>query len=173
MFIFAHLGLGLQVSKPFSRGLQKRWILLGTLLPDIIDKTAYYGLSFVTHKSGAALGLISGTRTFAHTAIFCLIFIFYSLYKKNKLLLAISIGVFTHLFLDGIGDVISIEPILPEVKNKLALFFPLYGFRFPTIPFTTLGEHLTSYFDPYFYFTEVLGFLFLIKNLVVLKKKQL
>ena len=62
MFVFGHLGIGYKLASPWSRRLSKRLILLGTVLPDLIDKPVYYGLSWWTGKSGAALGLIDRAR---------------------------------------------------------------------------------------------------------------
>jgi hypothetical protein len=71
MMIFGHLGIGLRLARPFS--VPPGWLLLGTLLPDLLDKTTYYGLSVALGARGADLGLISGTRTFGHTAAFLLL----------------------------------------------------------------------------------------------------
>ena len=81
MFLLGHLGIGRELVKPFSKGLPLAGIFLGTILPDLIDKPLYYSLAVITHKWGSELGLISGTRTFGHTAAFLLLLTFISFIK--------------------------------------------------------------------------------------------
>ena len=47
MFFFGHLGAGSRLASPFSKGLPRGLLLLGTLLPDLIDKPLFYGLLFL------------------------------------------------------------------------------------------------------------------------------
>ena len=97
MFIFGHLGIGSKLVHPFSRGLSDKAVLLGTILPDLIDKPLYYGFSFFTRKQGAELGMISGTRTLGHTALFLVLLTSSAYIKKSRFLTALSLGVATHL----------------------------------------------------------------------------
>jgi hypothetical protein len=51
MFIFGHMGFGAAMARPWANPFRKLsfgMILLGTVLPDLIDKTLYYSLSFWT-----------------------------------------------------------------------------------------------------------------------------
>ncbi|MBI5201898.1 MAG: metal-dependent hydrolase, partial [Elusimicrobia bacterium] len=41
MIFFGHLGLGDALAAPVRRGLPRRWVLLGTVLPDLLDKPLY------------------------------------------------------------------------------------------------------------------------------------
>src|SRR4051812_16556438 len=104
MFVFGHLGIGSKLATPWAMGLRRRWILLGTILPDLIDKPVYYGLSYARGLRGAALGLMSGTRTFGHTGALLLLMATFSILKKSRFLAALSLGMATHLLLDGITE---------------------------------------------------------------------
>src|SRR5947209_6204662 len=115
MFLLGHLGIGKKVAQPFSKGLSTRIILLGTILPDLIDKPLYYSIAWATGKQAHELGLISGTRTFGHTALFLLFIVLLGAAKKSRFLAALSLGITTHLLLDGLLDHFS-NPAL-EAQN--------------------------------------------------------
>jgi hypothetical protein len=81
VFLFAHLGIGVR-SIRWIEGLSRKGtrallpiapLFLGTLLPDLIDKPLYYGLSWLTGLRGAELGVIAGTRSFGHSWILLLL----------------------------------------------------------------------------------------------------
>lgn len=161
MFLFAHMGIGEAISKPFSRGFKRRWILVGTLLPDLIDKPLYYSLSLATGLNGPDLGLISGTRTFGHTAIFLAALMLLAYFRKSRTVAALALGCATHLLLDAISD-----SWLPHDVGKAtminALLFPWDGARFPVYPFQGVSEHLKSFQRGPLIFAEILGLLFFI-----------
>lgn len=156
MFIFGHLGIGNQIARPWSRGLATRWVLFGTLLPDIIDKILYYGFSFATGLHGAELGqltMISGTRTFGHTALLLVVLTLIAQVRQSRLLAALSLGMATHLLLDSIydrlvfGQVASFSADIADLSSAFqALVFPYFGFRFAVIPFQNVGEHFWAIF---------------------------
>ena len=89
------------------------WIVIGALLPDLIDKPLGRIILADTIGSG---------RIFAHTLLFGLLLIFagYYLYNKGKPELLIIAGAsFCHLLED-------------QVWNKPVVFFwPLFGWEFP------------------------------------------
>lgn len=156
MFVFGHLGIGHKLASPWvgkSRraALSHRWVLFGTLFPDLLDKAIYYIYSWSTHRRGAELGLISGTRTFGHTAVFLLGLSIIAFLKRSKLLVALSVGIATHLVLDNWADYIH------NYSTIEALLFPFLGFRFPIIPFENVGDHLHSFLSPFFFATEGAG----------------
>lgn len=155
MMIFGHLGIGSFLSAPFRRGLPMRWILLGTLLPDLIDKPLYYGLSFATGKHAAELGLISGTRTFGHTALLLVAMLLIALAAKNRVLAALSIGAATHLLLDGLSD--QYIRAATGVNPESALLWPFFTQHFPVMPFDSLQAHVAHYQNPFTVGTEVGG----------------
>jgi hypothetical protein len=158
MFLFGHLGIGMKLADPWARRLRTRYVLLGTILPDLIDKPLYYGLSWITHKRGAELGLISGTRTFGHTALSLILMTTVATVFRIRWLAAISIGVATHLLLDNLGD----RFFVGHSFSLQALAWPFLGWHFPDFPFANAHEHLSLIRDPYFLICELIGILFLL-----------
>jgi hypothetical protein len=157
MLPLGHMGIGLEIAMPLGRRLSKRMILLGTVLPDLIDKPVYYGLSYITGKSGAKLGIIAGTRSFGHTALFLIGLTLVAVLKKSKALAAVSLGVATHLLLDNVSDLIVDGPSTPH----RSLLWPLEGEQFPIYPFHGIINHLEKGQEPFYLFCEVLGALLL------------
>ncbi len=156
MFVLGHLGIGSKLVRPWSVGLRKRWVFLGALLPDLIDKPIYYGLSLAKGLQGAELGLISGTRTFGHTALFLVLLTLIGAMRKSKLLAAVSLGVASHLLLDNLGDHFAVMPD-PDQSTLVALLFPFFGARFPVKPLMAEGEILSRLMNPYVLVGEILG----------------
>jgi hypothetical protein len=163
MFLFGHLGIGSKLVSPWTRKLSKGAVLFGTLLPDFIDKPLYYGLSWATGKHGAELGLISGTRTFGHTLIFLFLLSTGARISRSKVVLAISLGILSHLFLDSFGEFFQPHP-LHAIFTHTPLLWPLTGWAFPIIPFSNLGEHLATSTHPYIFYSEVIGLWLLIRD---------
>jgi inner membrane protein len=93
-----------------SRFLDIRLLVIGSMFPDIIDKP----LEFLGWGSGRAIG---------HTLLITLVCIVASLIvlfkNKNTWLLAIALGMITHLILDFMW-------VTPRV-----FLWPLYGWSFP------------------------------------------
>jgi hypothetical protein len=172
VFFLGHLGIGLKLAQPLANGLSKkgsglpiRWILLGTLLPDLLDKPLYYGMSIATGLQGAELPLITCTRTVGHTGLLLVAITAYAFFKKSRVWAALALGMATHLCLDNVSDRIlhSAYPVLKSAESSafLALTFPLHGLRFGIMPFKNVGEHMLSYVSPILIGLEVLGALFL------------
>ena len=158
MFVLGHLGIGLQVARPFRRGLPLKALLLGTLLPDLIDKSLYYGLSAATGRRGFDLGLISGTRTFGHTILFTASLAAVAAARRSKVLAALALGCATHLVLDVVSDVFT--RTTDYSLNVLA--WPLLGWRFPGYMYAGLSEHLARVHQPFFLYAEIIGALLLV-----------
>jgi inner membrane protein len=97
--------------KSLTEFLDIRVLILGTILPDIIDKP----LEFLNIGDG---------RMIAHTLLITLVILITGFYvylnHKKTWVLAISIGMVTHLLLDQMWQT-------PQV-----LFWPLFGWAFPT-----------------------------------------
>jgi hypothetical protein len=171
VFLLGHTGIGLSLGRralgPAAEG-RWRWILLGTLLPDLIDKPLYYGLVAATGRHGAELGLVSSTRTIGHTAILgLLLYGALRLSGRGPMGLALLAGLATHWLLDLLGDPIGAALVelgwteaLPGPRGPptlAAILFPLLGPRFPVMPFPTLRDHLLSLRSAYTIAGEVLG----------------
>ncbi len=123
-----------------------RLLLLGSLLPDIIDKPI--GQFFF-------LDIFSSGRIFCHTLLFLLVISLVGLYlykrKQKTWLLPLSFGIFMHLILDQMW------------LNPQTLLWPLYGFAFPKANLSHwLGDtFVTLLTEPSIYIPEIIGALVL------------
>lgn len=156
MIFFGHLGLTLGAIKIYEKVSHKgghpngevpidyRFVLAGSILPDIIDKPI-----------GAFLfrNTFHNSRIFAHTLIVSAIliiagaFMFHRNRKNNILILGVCS--FIHLLLDSMW-------LFPDI-----LFWPIFGFKFPErAEGNWLNEALTRLIsDPGCFLSEVIGFL--------------
>lgn len=155
MIFFGHLGLTTEAIKAYEVILHKdkklsdkvlidyRVVLIGSILPDIIDKPIGAGLFRNTFHN---------SRIFGHTLIFSLLFILIGLYrlkrcgKNNVLLLGICSSI--HLVLDSMW-------LYPNI-----LFWPYFGWKFPARP---EGNWISSDMfrlitDVSYYLPELIGF---------------
>lgn len=153
MLLLGHMGFGSTLARPLTRGLERRWVLLGTVLPDLVDKPLYYALSLGTGRAGAELGLISGTRTFGHTGLLLALVALAALFSRSRVLLAVVLGMATHAPLDIGLDILSGKA---ESSALLAFVFPLWGLRFDVLPFRNPLEHLWR-LHPIHLVTEAIG----------------
>lgn len=135
MYVLGHLGIGLGLAwlLTYRRpdAVDYRLVLLGAVLPDIVDKPL-----------GALLGLES--RLWAHTLLFLAGLVLLGFLPRLRGLQWIGFGVGTHLLLDLIWD-------QPNV-----ILWPFAG---PFLPGTTsLGGYLEVLLtDPYVQAGEILG----------------
>jgi hypothetical protein len=111
-----HDGITMSWFASLSNRIDIRLLLIGSLLPDIIDKPI--GQFFF-------LNTFSNGRIFSHTLLFLVLISMGGLYlywRRNKTwLLVLSFGTFTHLVLDLMW-------LTPRT-----LLWPLYGFSFERI----------------------------------------
>jgi hypothetical protein len=168
VFVLGHVGIGVALAAPRlppdARSL--RFLLLGTVLPDLIDKPLYYFLSLATGRAGADLGLVSSTRSFGHTLALCLLL--YAILPR-RLGMPLAAGMLTHLFLDEMGDFFALVwtregPPRTGPDTSAAILFPLLGFHFPILPFSSAAEHVRALIDPYTVLGEALGAVLLYFN---------
>lgn len=66
MILFGHAGFGDAMAGRLRGDLPRRWVLPGTLLPDLLDKPLRYALVSLTGLDRAQLPFIRGTRSFGH-----------------------------------------------------------------------------------------------------------
>jgi len=159
MIFFGHLGITTEVFKIYEKVFLKekhlnskividyRIVLVGSILPDIIDKPiGAYLFRSTFHNS----------RIFAHTIVFSAMLVFIGLYmlykhrKNNILILGVCTSI--HLILDSMWLYSSI------------LFWPYYGLKFPE---RAEGNWLNSDIirlitDPSYYLPEIIGFVILV-----------
>jgi len=162
MVFFGHLGPTTAVFKLYENIHKKetidyRFVLVGAILPDLIDKPI-----------GAFLfrNTFHNSRIFGHTLLFSLLLLLIGLgrIKNNKGNRIFTLGISTsiHLVLDSMQ------------LYKGILFWPLLGFKFPERPEGnwsegTLQRLLT---DPSYYLTEIVGFIIIMYFFVKLIKNK-
>jgi len=126
-----------------------RVLLVGSMLPDIIDKPL--GQIILRHS-------VNSGRILGHILSFLLIITLVGLYlyhSRNRLwMLILSLGTFVHLILDEMW----LEP--------QTLLWPLYGWTFPRFDLTisewTQGMLRALFSDPAVYVSEAIGLTVLI-----------
>ncbi|HEY94350.1 MAG TPA: hypothetical protein G4O15_05380 [Dehalococcoidia bacterium] len=131
------IALVLRYSRDTAGNLDYRMIIIGSMLPDIIDKPLFLLFS----ESGFFTG-----RSHAHTLLFALLLLSGGLFSRKSWLLALAPANFFHLILDCLwAD--------PEI-----LFWPLLG-RFEPYEaegwFSNLWYNLTH--SPEIYIPEIIG----------------
>ena len=108
MFIFGHIGISVVllylINKKFNFPVDYRYVILGSMLSDIIDKPLGNILLY---------GIVNNGRIFGHTLLFALLLTIIGVYRKK--VLQIAYGVWTHLILDRIW------------LNPVTLMWPLLG----------------------------------------------
>jgi len=154
MLPFGHIGITLGIAwfaeSKLKVKVDYRLILIGSLLPDIIDKPV--GMILLPLENG---------RIFGHTLLFILILIAIGL-KYRKLSLAFAS--FLHLIED-------------EIWNEPETFFwPLLGFEFPAKEHSSFYEYLCKILSEYtpslspIFISEVIGLAIILA--FFLKKKM-
>lgn len=155
-----HLGIGAAIVRPVTKKLSLKWVLIGTLLPDLIDKPIYAFFRFSTGRCGADIGLISSTRTFAHTGLFCLALFVTSFLVRSSKSRALGWGVVSHLMLDQVVDSFGWYGHSPTGPS--ALTWPFLNTSFYA---ANCGEELPiwhRYLLPGVWSTELIGLLVLV-----------
>lgn len=136
MFVLGHLGIGPRLLGRLRLRLPQIWLLLGCLLPDLIDKPLFYGLLFAEGHPDA---VITGSRSVGHTGIFLLLLLLAAALTRRPALWALAAGVATHFVLDIGGELTTGGD--PDAAIWLSLFYPAYG-HFPVAQFGSMFEHL-------------------------------
>ena len=124
-----------------------RLLIIGSLLPDIIDKPLGIYLMWGTFGTG---------RIYGHTLLFLIIISLAGLLVYRRYgriwLPTLAFGVFTHLLLDRMW------------ANLPTLLWPLYGFAFPRIEvsYWLKSTFASLFIYPQAYVPEIIGLLVLI-----------
>ncbi|HUP58650.1 MAG TPA: metal-dependent hydrolase [Bdellovibrionota bacterium] len=154
MLIFGHLGVGSKLVSPWTRQLPLRAVLLGTLLPDLIDKPLYFGMALATGRTSSEIGLVSCSRTFGHTAIFMTLIALAALARRSKVLAAVALGVASHLFLDNLSDRFQANS---TGSALIAMLWPFLDTRFAEMPVHSLDDYAERAFTPFLVGGEIAG----------------
>ena len=135
-----------------------RFLLIGSLLPDIIDKPV--GQFFFRDS-------LSNGRTFCHTLLFLALITFAGLYfyrsHRKTSMLAFAFGTFIHLICDQMW-------LTPQT-----LLWPLYGITFPKVDLTHWIQNIfyALHTDPGVYVYELVGVAILIWFVVALVRRKM
>jgi hypothetical protein len=165
MFMLGHLGIGSKMIYPWRKQIPRAALLVGTVLPDLIDKPLYYGWVFFVGRAAAQQSLISGSRTFGHTLLLLIIVVLFAVFRRSRVAAALAVGIATHDLIDLVGDQIQLsqgwtQPA-PGAEGINAFLWPLLGWHFP-VSMSSLGEHLGQIINPWILFGEVTGLCILI-----------
>ncbi len=151
----SHKGSGLA---SLGSRIDIRLLLIGSLLPDIIDKPI--GLLFFRET-------FSNGRIFCHTLLFLVLITLAGLYlykiHGKTSLLAVSFGTFTHLIFDQMWH------------TPRTLFWPIYGFTFDRAEVTDWIPNILHGLmtDPQVYVPELVGTAILLWfTLELVRKRQ-
>ena len=143
MFVLGHVGIAFAIFfliikwKPeWQPKFDIRWLALGIMLPDMIDKTI--GLLIFRQY-------IDNGRIYAHTLIFSLALSVLAGHFRNRWAVSISFGAWTHLAFDRMWEV-------PET-----LFWPALRLDFPRTDFDPSRWIEILLTDPYVYISEIVG----------------
>jgi inner membrane protein len=173
MLLFGHLGITLGAADivadavkrkstwfaALSRYLDIRWLAVGSLLPDIIDKPVGQLIFKDTFNNG---------RIFSHTLFFLIVItaVGFYLFKKYRQtwMIAFAAGTLAHLMLDEMWQ-------MPQT-----LFWPLLGFSFPSVDLEGWASNIWKllFSDPHYYVPEIVGLaVLLVFGIWLVKKKKL
>jgi hypothetical protein len=153
MFVFGHLGFGSVLARPW-RDRAGRWALLvGMLLPDLIDKPLYYA---------RLSDIFSCTRTVGHTGLLALVLLLAGVLFRRRAMAALAIGMTTHVILDCVMDAVVGSP---ESSALRAAAWPLMGTHFARVYLPSLTVHVERLMNLPILVTEVTGALLLVWEL--------
>jgi inner membrane protein len=140
-----------------SRYLDIRFLLVGSLLPDIIDKPVGQYFFRETFNNG---------RIFSHTLLFLVVIAaagFYLLKRHRQVwMLSLAAGTMMHLVLDQIWNA------------PATLFWPFMGFTFAKIELTGYVSNIFRALlsDPSVYIPEAVGLVILVWFAVLLVRRR-
>ena len=140
MFVLGHVGIGPRLLGPLRARLPAVPLVVGCLLPDLIDKPLFYLNLALTGRGPDQQALLRGSRGLGHTGLFLLALLLAAALARSRLLWAVAAGVATHFALDLGGELLTGAD--PESSIWLALLFPAFGGRLPRAHFGSILEHL-------------------------------
>jgi hypothetical protein len=152
MFVLGHIGIGRQLVSRWADRLPAVPLIVGILLPDILDKPLYYARLWE---------YVSCTRTFGHTGLLLLVLVGGAAAFRSRGVAAVAMGMATHLALDCTMDFIAGGP---ESSAWRALTWPLIHGRFSTNP-VVMSTHLAGLWTPSTALTEGVGLALLVWQL--------
>lgn len=140
MFPLGHIGIGTHLLPARVRErLPWRWLALGCLLPDLLDKPLWAALQWSARAGEVAT--FATARLFGHTVFFAALVAVAALAVRRPGLRALAYAVPTHLLLDVVSDYgmggrgvwrtwlcwpwhLRVSPIFASVSRGLQAFSP-------------------------------------------------
>jgi membrane-bound metal-dependent hydrolase YbcI (DUF457 family) len=105
LFPFAHVGIGTHLIPARVRAsLPWRWLALGCLLPDLIDKPIWIAARLASGSLDANEGLLANARLFSHSVFFAGLLALAAALVPAARIRALAYAVPTHLLLDVLTD---------------------------------------------------------------------
>lgn len=161
MFVFGHLGIGAGLVHLARRDWSLAGVLVGTLLPDLIDKPLFYALVRTSALPSAACSLLAGTRTIGHTLALTLLLSAVGAWRSWPALHATAASMASHIGLDVVSDALTAKfahvPFSVHGSGAWrAAFFPLAGTPFCASPRVDFFDHFLAVVRMHVP-TEVLG----------------
>lgn len=127
MFLLGHVGIGTHMIPPRIRArLPWRWLVVGCLVPDLLDKPLFLGARLLRRLDPGYLELIGGSRLFGHTLLFSAVLIAAAAFTRSARLRAVAWAVPTHLALD-----LALDLATGHAQWRNWLLWPLFGRAFP------------------------------------------
>jgi membrane-bound metal-dependent hydrolase YbcI (DUF457 family) len=128
MLILGHIGLSILLVYALERPVDYRYVIIGSLLSDIIDKPLGNIVFY---------GVLNNGRIIGHTIAFALLLTAAGLFKKKVLCLAY--GVWMHFVLDmmWLNPVTLLWPLLGNFQKTDFSFFDIIN---QAGPYNTAGE---------------------------------
>lgn len=99
------------------------------LLPDLIDKPLYYS---------RVSDFISCTRTIGHTSLLCLALFALGFAFRKRALVAVALGMVTHLALDLSLDILTGDTVK---TTWIAMTWPFRNAHFANVYIRSIAEH--------------------------------
>lgn len=148
--ILWHVGITLLIVRYVFRdpSMDLRWVALGSILPDLIDKPIG---SVLFHQTFQAHRIYGHTLLFPVVSLVAVMALTRRGTPVRKALIGVVLGVFVHLILDGVW-------VSPDT-----FLWPLFGFGFPKVAgsdFPTLISAMVT--SPWVWLGEALGAAYLV-----------
>ena len=141
MFPFAHVGIGTHLIPGRVRAsLPWRWLALGCLLPDLIDKPIWIVARLSSGAVDANEGLFASARLFGHSVFFAGLLALAAALVPAARMRALAYGAATHLLLDLVTD----YALFGHGAWRTWLFWPLAVPSFATVSIPSLLRAFAS-----------------------------
>ncbi len=148
MFVFGHVGIGRLIVGARGRALPVVPFVVGSILPDLIDKPLYYSHVW---------DFVSCTRTFGHTGLLLGTIAAVAAVRRSPAWTAVALAMATHVLFDGLLDLQS----RAVSSTVIAFAWPFLSTQFASFEMTSPLQHLFNITRLDILATETMGALVL------------